>query len=141
MAPMYTRAYLKENGYHCVLGAKCDLLVPNAQGERIVKDIQEFVRAHTAAELKLKCEVGGMSKTGTKFELALRLYKAGAMWEPVGDAAEKAAIDSEVEALERKHTLVQLREMCDQACVSSVGNKRGLATRLVRPKYSTGPTF
>lgn len=138
---MYTRAYLKENGYHCVLGAKCDLLVPNAEGERVVKDIQEFVRAHTAAELKLKCEVEGVTKTGTKFELALRLYKAGAMRVPVGDAKEKAAIGSEVEALVRKRTLVQLREMCDQACVSSVGNKRGLATRLVRPKYSTGPTF
>lgn len=145
---MYTREYLNENGYHCVLGTKCDLLVPKADGDRVVKDIQEFARAHTAPELKLKCEAEGLSKTGTKFDLCLRLFKAGriphshvriAMSDVPHEGVE--ALRSEVEALARKHTLAQLREMCDQACVSSVGNKRGLALRILRPDYVTTTTF
>ena len=140
---MYTWEFLKEHDYHRLVGRQCDLLVSRSEGDRIVKTVQAFVREHTAPELQMKCGAAGLRKTGTKFELALRLWKAGALRKSADapEEEEEAAFRSEVEALVRKRTLAQLREMCDTACVSSVGNKLGLATRLVRPKYTTDPTF
>ena len=142
MKSIYTEAFLKEHQYHRMLGTKCDMLVSLADGDRIVKSLLEIVRAHTLPELQMKCDVAGLRKTGTKFQMGLALYKAGVIQEKEAlSAEEEVAFRIEVQAMVRKHTLVQLRELCDVACVSSVGNKLGLATRLKRPFYTNGTTF
>lgn len=130
--PAVTYAYMKEHKLHSMVYRFFNVLVSEREGKRLMSVLNNFVKAHTLPELRLICQERGFKATGTKNDMSVRLLQS----DMVRYATDPASATEDVYSIDRtklvrKHTLIELREMCDQRGISSFGNKRGLAARLI----------